>query len=129
MAGRGPPPTPAELRLLKGRGKGRDVAGRIVGRQPKAVAAIPAMPEGLGPHGERIWRLVTPEMARMGILGVVDLGTLELYCRLYQGIYDDMDGGRGLVMSRVTAFMSAGSKLGLDPALAVADDLAGGDER
>jgi phage terminase small subunit len=72
------------------------------------------MPGELGEHGERMWRHVTPELVRMGILGQVDLGALEIYCRLYQEVRDH-PGGRGFG-TLATSFLNAGSKLGLDPA-------------
>jgi phage terminase small subunit len=114
MGVRGPAPTRDNVRLLKGNGKDRDVAGRKVGRQPKAAAAVPPMPDELGEHGERIWNHVTPELARMGILGSVDLGTLETYCRAYQAMRDH-DRGRGYMQVLMTV-ANLGSKLGLDPA-------------
>lgn len=110
----GPAPAPAEFRLLKGNGVDKDVAGRKVKRQPKVVAAIPAMPEGLGEHGERMWEQVTPELERLGLIGRLDIGTLETYCRMYQQLRVH-DGGRGFAVL-ATAFVNVGSKLGLDPA-------------
>jgi phage terminase small subunit len=114
MGARGPAPQRAELRILKGNGKDRDQAHKKVGRQPQAASAIPPMPDDLGEHGERIWLHVTPEMARIGILASVDLGSLEMYCRLYQSLRTH-DQGHGFG-TMVTAFVNLGSKLGLDPA-------------
>lgn len=114
MGAHGPAPQPAELRILKGNGKDRDAAQRKVRRQPKATKAVPPMPDGMGEDGERIWRLVTPELARMGILGRVDLGTLEAYCRAYHEMHNH-PGGHGFATVAMT-MANLGSKLGLDPA-------------
>lgn len=113
MGVRGPAPTPAAIRLLKG-GNGKDVAGRPVRRQPKAVTSVPPKPEGLGEHGDRMWAMVTPELERLELIGCLDVGSLEVYCRLYQSVREH-DGGRGFA-SLCMAFLNAGSKLGLDPA-------------
>jgi phage terminase small subunit len=114
VGARGPAPQKAELRILKGNGKDRDQAHKPVRRQPKAALAAPPMPTELGDHGERIWKHVTPELARMGILGSIDLATLEAYCRAYQAMRDH-DGGRGY-MQVLIGLANLGSKLGLDPA-------------
>lgn len=114
MGTRGPAPTPDNIRILKGNGIDRDVAHRPVARQPKAVPGIPDMPGDLGPHARRMWKHVTPELARMGILGRIDLGALEMYCRAYQEVRDH-PGGRGWGVAAMT-MVNIGSKLGLDPA-------------
>lgn len=114
MGARGPAPASAELRLLKGDGTGKDVAGRKVRRQPKAVTAVPLKPDDLGEHGSRMWDQVTPELERLDLIGRLDVGALEMYCRLYEAVRVH-DGGRGYA-SLANAFLAAGSKLGLDPA-------------
>ena len=114
MGPRGQAPQPAELRILKGNGRDRDQAHKPVKRQPKTAPAIPPMPDDLGEHGEFIWKHVTPELARMGILGQVDRGTLEMYCRLYQQVREH-PGGHGYA-TLAMSFVNVGSKLGLDPA-------------
>lgn len=115
MGTRGPAPAKAELRILKGNGRDRDQAHKPVARQPMAVPAAPKMPEDLGEHGERVWKLVVPELVRMGILGQVDTVTLEAYCRAYEGWKAMTPGDRGWA-SYTTAMINMGSKLGLDPA-------------
>jgi phage terminase small subunit len=110
----GPPPQPAELRILKGNGKDKDVAGRKVKRQPKAVNMRPPTPTGLRPDAVAMWNLISPELERMGLLGQVDLGALEAYCRLYDEMHNH-PGGRGFA-SLALAMVKIGSTLGLDPA-------------
>lgn len=114
MGTRGPAPQPDNVRLLKGNGIDRDQAHAKVSRQPRAVAGIPPMPRGMGPDARRIWKHVTPELARLGILGNIDLATLEAYCRAYQEMRDH-PGGRGWGIAAMT-LVNIGSKLGLDPA-------------
>jgi phage terminase small subunit len=114
MGARGPAPTPDNLRLLKGNGKDRDPAGRKVRRQPKTVPAAPAAPDGLEGSAKWMWEYVTPELVRMGIMGRVDLGTLEAYCKAYDDMHNH-PGGRGFSTVAMT-MANLGSKLGLDPA-------------
>lgn len=114
MGARGFPPQRSELRVLKGDGKTKDAQGKTVQRQPLAVPGAPEMPDGLGEHGERAWRLVVPELVRLKILGPIDAITLEAWCHTYQ-LWKEHDGGRGY--PALTASLTAlGSKLGLDPA-------------
>ncbi len=112
MAGRGPAPAPAAIRLLKGNGKDRDVAGRKVARQPRTVAMRPPKPD-LPPDGDRMWELVVPELERMELLGQIDLGALEAYCILYHELHNHR-GPQGLA-TLATALVRVGSALGLDP--------------
>lgn len=114
MGTRGPAPQPAALRILKGNGKDRSQDGSKVSPQPLVVPRAPTMPDGLGEFGEYAWRLVAPELVRLGILGQIDGITLEAWCRTYQ-LWKLHDGGRGY--PALTASLTAlGSKLGLDPA-------------
>ena len=48
---------------------------------PMTVPAVPPKPSDLGKWGDYMWDLVTPEMARVGILGQIDRVELEAYCR------------------------------------------------
>lgn len=83
MGVKGPAPTPAKMRLLKGSGTGRDVAGRKVRAQPRAVPAIPDRPDWLDPVAGRFWDRVAPELERLGIVGLLDVGALEQACVAY----------------------------------------------
>lgn len=114
MGTRGPAPQPAELRLLKGNGRDRDVAHNKVRRQPKAVRATPPKPDSLNEDGLRVWDLVVPELERMDLLGRIDAVVLEAYCRTYQ-LWRAHDGGRGYP-TLTAQLVAIGSKLGLDPA-------------
>lgn len=109
----GPPPQPASLRILKGNGVDKDVAGRKVKRQPTTVNMRPPKPD-LPVHGDELWELVTPELERMGLLGRIDLVALEAYCRTYH-VWKTHDGGRGYP-ALTLALAKLGSMLGCDPA-------------
>jgi phage terminase small subunit len=61
-----------------------------------------------------MWGKVVPELDRMGLLGLVDVGILEAYCRTYS-LWREHDGGRGYP-TLTTTLVALGSKLGLDPA-------------
>lgn len=76
-------PEPASLRLLKGRGPGRDSGGRKVVAPPQAVPACPERPDWLTPDALDMWERVTPELERLGLLGRIDLGALAAYCEAW----------------------------------------------
>lgn len=71
------------------------------------------MPPGLGVQAKRKWNEVIPELERMGLLSGIDGGALEVYCRLYEEMHNHK-GGRGF-SSVAQAFITVGSRLGLDP--------------
>ena len=114
MGTRGPAPTPAHLRILKGNGEDRDIAGRPVKPQPQVVRGAPDCPDWLPELASDMWARVVPELDRMGLLGQVDIGVLEAYCRTY-AIWRGHDGERGYPTLTMT-LVNLGSKLGLDPA-------------
>lgn len=84
----GPPPSPAKLRLLKGKGPGTDSSGRKVRAQPVDVAFLPDAPEHLPELAAAQWDHVCAGLRRMEIAGPVDMGALEAFCMAYQRMRD-----------------------------------------
>jgi P27 family predicted phage terminase small subunit len=41
-------------------------------------------PRWLGVMARNEWHRIVPELERLGFLTVIDLGTLEIYCDLYE---------------------------------------------
>jgi P27 family predicted phage terminase small subunit len=79
-----PKPRPANLRLLEGRGNGRDVAGRIVKPAPGFVRLPPIAPEFLTGEARRMWDLVVPELQRLQLLKPIDEAALSAFCLTWE---------------------------------------------
>ncbi|KDN86707.1 phage terminase small subunit P27 family [Kitasatospora cheerisanensis] len=74
---------PAALRLLKGRGDGKDSAGREVNPGPAFVRVPPNPPTWLTREAAAEWRRVVPGLARLGLLKPEDRGALSAYCEAW----------------------------------------------
>jgi P27 family predicted phage terminase small subunit len=75
-----PKPRPAALKLIEGRGNGRDSGGRVVPEAPKFKRLPPAAPEWL-PHAAKAeWDRVVPELARLDLTKPADRASLTAYC-------------------------------------------------
>ncbi len=83
-ANTGRPPAPAQLRILNGRGKGRDSGGRVVEEPPPFVRFAPDPPDSLGPHARAEWERVVPELQRLNLLKPIDRAGLTSYCEMWE---------------------------------------------
>jgi len=73
----GPPPEHPHLRLLKGN------PGKRRARSPPEPARkeqCPEPPEYLNAYAKEEWRAVAPELYRLNLLTVLDVGPLAAYC-------------------------------------------------
>lgn len=86
-----PVPQPAKLRVLKGNGVDKDVAGRRVRPQPMAVPQVPVMPDWLPQRAAEMWQRVTPELKRLQLVSSLDLAALEGFCVAYARWRDAQD--------------------------------------
>jgi len=75
-----PKPRPAALKLLEGRGHGRDSGGRLVNEPPPFDRVAPQAPTHLPAEARAEWERVVPEMDRLGLLKVIDRAALTAYC-------------------------------------------------
>lgn len=80
MGRRGPSPTPPKLRLINGRGDGRDSGGRKVKEAPDFERERPKMPSYMPSAAKSTWKQVVDSLDRLGILKKVDGPSLEAYC-------------------------------------------------
>ena len=71
---------PATLRLIAGRGNGKDSGGRDVAKPPAFKRLPPEAPEWLPPEAAAEWARVVPELARLELLKPVDRAALTAYC-------------------------------------------------
>ena len=71
---------PAALKLLEGRGDGRDSGGRTVTTGPGFRRVPPAKPGWLSPEASAEWDRVVPELQRLELLSSVQQAPLAAYC-------------------------------------------------
>jgi P27 family predicted phage terminase small subunit len=75
-----PKAKPAALKLIEGRGHGRDSGGRPVPVTPKFKRLPPTAPEWLPAEAAAEWERVVPELARLELTKPVDRAALTAYC-------------------------------------------------
>lgn len=78
MGRRGPPRTPTKILALR---DSTQVWKRK--REPQPPAEKPPCPAWLDPDARKMWRTITPELARIGILARIDQNALARYCHLW----------------------------------------------
>lgn len=75
-----PKPRPTVLKLIEGRGNGRDSGGRPVKQTPGFTRLPPNAPTWLPREAAAEWKRVVPELARLELLKPVDRAALTAYC-------------------------------------------------
>ena len=78
-----PVPEPAALKLLNGRGNGRDSGGRKVNVGPGFKRTPPEPPAWLDGDALALWRRIVPELTRLDILKDGDAEVLATYCETW----------------------------------------------
>lgn len=78
MGRRGPPRTPTKILELR---DSTQVWKRK--REPRPVAEKPPCPAWLDAEARKLWRTITPELARIGLLARIDQNALARYCHLW----------------------------------------------
>jgi P27 family predicted phage terminase small subunit len=76
MGKRGPKPKPTAIKKLAGNPGKR----KLNKAEPQPTAGIPPRPECLDDIGAAEWDRVVPELARLGLLTLVDRAALACYC-------------------------------------------------
>lgn len=71
---------PAALKLVNGRGPGRDSGGRKVPETPGFKRLPPTAPEWLPDEARAEWERVVPELARLDLVKPIDRAALTAYC-------------------------------------------------
>ena len=116
-------PRPAKapvLRLLEGRGNGRDSGGRKLAATPAFKRLPPEAPEWLPVEARAEWERVVPELARLELVKPVDRASLTAYCLTWDRLVEaqrlaTVDGllatnSQGLVRAPWVAIIEAASK-------------------
>lgn len=83
-----PKPLPSHLKLINGRGNGRDSGGRPVKPELGWKRLPPTAPAWLEGEARRMWDDVVAELSRLGLLKPIDEGALAAYCVTWQRFVD-----------------------------------------
>lgn len=115
-----PKPRPVALRLIEGRGNGRDSGGRKVAKPPAFKRLPPTAPEWLPDEARAEWERVVPELARLELIKPVDRASLTAYCLTWDRLVQaqrlvSQDGvlgsnSQGVVRHPAVAVVEAASK-------------------
>lgn len=79
MAVRGARPSPTKLKVLRNTLRN----DRANAHEPVVDVKIPPCPRELGGAARKEWKRIAPELARMGLLSLIDRAGLALYCDSY----------------------------------------------
>lgn len=74
---------PAALKLIKGRGDGKDTAGRPVNLGPAFKRVPPNLPSWLSAEAKAEWKRVVPGLSRLDLLKPEDRAALAAYCEAW----------------------------------------------
>lgn len=117
-----PAPKPPALKLIEGRGNGRDSGGRLVKPDPGFTRLPPQAPEWLPLEARAEWERVVPELQRLQLTKPIDRAALTAYCLTWDRLVRaqkemDADGGsvlghnsQGRVRHPAVAVIEAASK-------------------
>jgi P27 family predicted phage terminase small subunit len=78
-----PKPRPDKLKLLTGRGDGKDSGGRPVKKAPAFVRLAPEPPDWLSAEAAAEWQRVVPELQRLELIKPLDRAALTAYCETW----------------------------------------------
>ena len=113
-----PPAKPAALKLLNGRGPGKDSAGRVVPTPPKFMREAPEAPEWLNGEALVEWNRIVPELEALDLLKSSDRATLAAYCETWSRYISAV---REYQRDGVTVINPDSGRIGKHPAVAVAE--------
>lgn len=78
-----PPAKPPALKLITGRGNGKDSAGRPIPTPPKFSREAPEPPAWLTGEALAEWHRVVPQLEGLDLLKLADAATLTAYCETW----------------------------------------------
>ena len=79
MAKPGPKPQPTNLKLIRGNPGKRPLNTS----EPTPDMQMPEPPDGISAAALSQWRIVAPQLHKIGILSLLDATALEMYCVAY----------------------------------------------
>lgn len=74
---------PPHLKLLDGRGNGRDSGGRKVPEAPKFDRSVPDKPDDLSPVAAVMWDRIIEELPKADLLKPLDAFALQVGCETF----------------------------------------------
>lgn len=74
---------PAHLKILDGRGNGRDSGGRNVPEPPPFTRAVPDKPADLSPIAAEMWDAIVAELPKADLLKPLDGYALQVGCETF----------------------------------------------
>jgi len=74
---------PAALKIVGGRGNGRDSGGRVVAPAPPFEREVPAKPDDLTPKAAEMWDAIVATLPKMNLLKPLDGFALEVGCETF----------------------------------------------
>jgi P27 family predicted phage terminase small subunit len=121
-------PQPAALLLLKGRGNGKDSAGRPVPVAPKFARQAPEPPEWLSDEARAEWDRVVPGLEALDLLKESDRAVLVAYCETWATYCETLaavrEGGYTVVNHSTRKDGSSSEWVTKNPAVAVMETSA-----
>lgn len=72
---------PTNLRLIEGRGEGKDSAGRPLPKPLETARGMPEKPEGLSPDADWLWGIIATQYDQL--LKPADAASLEVVCETF----------------------------------------------
>lgn len=79
MAGKGPPPSPTAIHLLRGNPGKRPLPEN----EPQPELALPKPPANLSPAAKREWHKTGKKLLALGVISELDPGAFAIYCQNY----------------------------------------------
>lgn len=116
-----PQPKPPALKLLNGRGNGKDSAGRPVPAVPKFERQAPEPPEWLVGEALEEWHRVAPALETLDLLKAADRATLAAYCETWSRYVSAV---RQYREEGITLINPDSGRVGKHPAVSVAEAAA-----
>lgn len=86
--GSGRRPKPPALKLLTGRGPGKDSAGRPIELPPPFTRGAPVCPDWLGEYAREVWAAHLPVLVRLRLTKPEDVAALAAYCEAVEQFRD-----------------------------------------
>jgi P27 family predicted phage terminase small subunit len=81
MGERGPKPLPANVHLLNGNPSKKKFS--VLSDGSRVPVEIPDCPSHLDAGAKREWKLIVPELERLGLIAKIDKAALAIYCVAY----------------------------------------------
>jgi P27 family predicted phage terminase small subunit len=115
------PAKPARLKVLNGRGGGKDCAGRPIPIPPKFAREAPEPPEWLDGEALAEWRRIVPDLENLDLLKPADRATLTTYCETWARFVDAVAEYKA---NGLTLINPDSGRVGKNPAVAIAEAAA-----